>query len=154
MDRICTAYSIDGWYIQFPQEWKMSLDKTVQPPQVIFDVEEAPVTIYISTWTFQRPETGEQADKETVSSLFLQAFHQRGIEILGCCAEYCPDGFVSHVGKSVTEDGYTMVSCAVCTDGRAVTFYFVFDEGTDIGKYLKYVKLVEREQAPPRNSDP
>ncbi len=29
-----TNYNIDGWNITLPQEWKMSPDKEVQPPQL------------------------------------------------------------------------------------------------------------------------
>ena len=67
-DTTFTSYNIDDWYIQFPQEWKMSLDKETQPPQVVFDVSEEPVTIYLSTWNFQKPETKELATAETILS--------------------------------------------------------------------------------------
>lgn len=47
MDRAYTGYNIDGWYIQLPQEWKMTVDK--ESGQIIFDDEET-VNIYISTF--------------------------------------------------------------------------------------------------------
>ena len=72
---------MDGWYVRFPQEWKFSLDKNQQPIQIIFEAGEA-VTIYISTWNWGNAETGELADAETISSFFLQAFAQRGVERL------------------------------------------------------------------------
>lgn len=65
-----TNYDIDGWYVSLPQNWQMSLDKEQQPPQIIFEVPEEPVTIYISTWDFQRPETGELAGRKIWLLLF------------------------------------------------------------------------------------
>ena len=138
-----TNYDIDGWHIQFPQEWKFSLDKDQQPPQIIFDVEEEPVTIYISTWNWIRPETEEVPDVETVSSFFLHAFTQQGIEKVENFSQYYPEGFTTHVGKSMTEDGDNMISCAICTKGGALTVYFNFEQGVDIENYLKYIKNIE-----------
>ena len=47
-DKIYSSYNIDGWYIQLPQEWKMTLDK--ENEQVIFDVDNEAGNIYISTF--------------------------------------------------------------------------------------------------------
>ncbi len=144
MDTTYTNYNMDGWYVRFPQEWKFSLDKNQQPIQIIFEAGEA-VTIYISTWNWGNAETGELADAETISSFFLQAFAQRGVERLEDFSGYYPEGFTVCAGKSITEDGYSMISCAICTEGCALTAYFVFEQGVEIETYIKYIKTIERE---------
>lgn len=139
-----TSYNIDGWYIQFPQEWKMSLDQEQNPPQVIFEAEEESVIIYISTWNFNRPETGEIASVETVASIFIQAFEQKGIIWQEDFSKYYPKNFLTYVGKSIS-DKELMIYSVICTEGKAFSFYIACDEGVDYEKYLKYIKSVEQD---------
>lgn len=139
-----TSYNIDGWYIQLPQEWKMSLDKEQNPPQVIFEAEEGSVILYISTWNFDRPETGEIASVETVASFFIQAFEQKGIERQENFSQYYPEKFDTYVGKSIN-DGEIMIYCVICAEGRALTYYIACDEDVDYQEYLKYIKFVEQD---------
>lgn len=121
------------------------MDKNQQPMQIIFEAGEA-ATLYISTWNWENPETGELADEETVSSFFLQAFRQQGVETLEDFSEYYPKGFSVCMGKSITEDGYLMISCAVCATGCALTVYFVFEQGAETGTYIKYIQSIGREE--------
>ena len=78
MEQACADYCIDGWHLPFPQEWSLSWDKKVQPPQLIFEVPGEPVTINVSTWNFRRPETGEVPSAEAVCVLMEQAIVQQG----------------------------------------------------------------------------
>lgn len=139
-----TNYDIDGWYVSLPQNWQMSLDKEQQPPQIIFEVPEEPVTIYISTWDFQRPETGELAGREILASFVLRTFEMRNIARLTGYDEYYPQGFDVYMGKSMTADNYLMISCFLCTEGSMFSFYIVCGEGVDFEKYLQYLKMIER----------
>ena len=145
MDPVYTTYEMDGWRLPFPQDWKFSLDKEQRPPQVIFDIENA-ATLYISTWNWSKPETGEIAPVETVESFFLQAFEQQGIERRADFAAYYPEGFIVCEGKSITGDGYRMISFAVCADGCAISLYFVFEPEAEIVDCLQYIKGIERER--------
>ncbi len=146
VDRIYTIYNIDGWLVQFPREWKMSLDREPQPPLVIFDVEEEPVTVYITTWGFERPETGEIPDADTVASFILHAFDKQGLKREEGFSEYYPEGFDTYIGRGVTAEGYTMISCALCMEGRALVCNVVCDESVDFEKYLRYIRSVKRDQ--------
>lgn len=139
MDVTYTNYDIDGWNIQFPQEWKVSLDKDDEPIQVIFDVAEESVTIYISTWNFTNPNTGELADAEAVLFIILQAFKQQGAETLEGFSEYYPEGFTTCMGKSATN----MIFCGICTEGGALTVYFDCEQGGDFKKYFRYLKNIK-----------
>ncbi len=142
MDTDCTNYEIDGWHVQFPQAWKFSMDKNQQPVQIMFDVEEEPVTVYLSTWHWQNKQTGEVADTETVLSFFLQAFAQQGLEKVEEYCRYYPHGFTTCMGRRMTEDGYLMLSAAICTTGSALTVYFVYEEGVEIEKYLTCLRTI------------
>ena len=105
MDKIYSSYNIDGWYIQLPQEWKMTLDK--ENEQVIFDVDNEAVNIYISTFNFEKTETGEKANIEAVASFALQAFKLQGAEEYEIFSKYYPEGFATYTSKSITTDKYT-----------------------------------------------
>lgn len=134
-----TSYNINGWSITLPQKWKMSLDEEVQPPQLIFD-DEGRVNVYISTWSFQRPETGETADAKTIVSIFLQGFSGQGLKTSESFTEYYPAGFETLEGSGATADGYFMRAFVICTEGRALSYYVVGDEGADFEEYVKYIK--------------
>ena len=140
MDRAYTGYNIDGWYIQLPQEWKMTVDK--ESGQIIFDDEET-VNIYISTFNFVRPETGEIASAETVSSIVLQALNLQGAEECKHFSKYYPEGFLAHIYKSITTDGYIMIACIVCTEGHSFSFYVVGDEDINFENYIQHYNSVE-----------
>ena len=134
------GYNIDNWFIQFPQEWKMSLDKETN--QVIFDADK--ICVYVSTMNFERPETDEIASVETVSSFVLQAFDQQGVRVDDSFSNYYPKGFVTYAGTRTTEDGYDMIAFAICTTGCVLMVYIVGDTGTDFEKYTQYIKRIER----------
>lgn len=142
MGKVYTSYNIDGWYIQLPQEWKMTVDK--ESGQIIFDDEET-VNIYISTFNFVRPATGEIASVETVSSIVLQAFNLQEAEECRHFSKYYPEGFLTHIYKSITTDGYTMIACIVCTEGHSFSFYVVGDEDINFEKYIQHINSVERD---------
>lgn len=142
MEANLASYHIDGWLVQFPQEWKCSLDQDQSPPQIIFEAEGA-VTVYLSAWNWSNPKTGERPDRETVLMFFLQAFAQQGVERTDDFLTYCPAGFSACVGKSVTTDGYLMISFAFCAEGCALTVYFVYEEETELEQYLLYLKRIE-----------
>ena len=135
MEQACADYCIDGWHLPFPQEWSLSWDKKVQPPQLIFEVTGEPVTIYVSTWNFRRPETGEVPSAEAMCVLMEQAI--------------VPPGLAACMGRSATSDGCEMTSCFLCADGCAISVYFVCGQGVDCGRYLPCLKRVRREEAPP-----
>ena len=97
MDKIYSSYNIDGWYIQLPQEWKMTLDK--ENEQVIFDVDNEAVNIYISTFNFEKTETGEKANIEAVASFALQAFKLQGAEEYEIFSKYYPEGFATYTSN-------------------------------------------------------
>ena len=137
---IMTSYNIDNWIIQFPQEWKMSLDK--ETGQVIFDVDEGAVNIYVSTMNFKRPETGEIASVEIVSSFVLQAFEQQGVQEYDGFSKYYPKDYVTYAGRRITEDGFEMTACAICTVGCVIMIYVVGDKGIDFEKYIQYIQLI------------
>jgi len=136
-------YNIDGWSITLPQDWKMSLDEEVQPPQLIF-YTDGPVNVYISTWGFTRPETGETADTKTIFSFFARGFAGEGIQKSESFSEYYPEGFETCEGKGLTSDGCVIHSFAVCAQGHALSYYVVGDEGADFEEYIKYVKTVSQ----------
>ncbi len=142
-DKIYSSYNIDGWYIQLPQEWKMTLDK--ENEQVIFDVDNEAVNIYISTFNFEKTETGEKANIEAVASFALQAFKLQGAEEYEIFSKYYPEGFATYTSKSITTDKYTMIACIVCTEGHAFAFYVVGDENIDFEKYIQHINSVERD---------
>ena len=137
-----TSYNFDGWYIQLPQKWKMTVDK--ESGQVIFDDGEA-VNIYISTFNFTRPETGEKASAETVSSIVLQAFNLQEAEECKHFSKYYPKSFLTHICKSITTVGYTMIACIVCTKGHSFSFYVVGDEDINFEKYIQHINSIERD---------
>lgn len=92
MESPCADYRIDGWCLPFPREWPLSLDREAQPPQLIFEVTGEPVTIYVSTWNFRRPETGEVPSAEAVCSLVEQAIVQQGGAAAGGLSGLPPSG--------------------------------------------------------------
>lgn len=145
-------YHIDGWRFSFPRAWPMSLDEGQRPPQLIFEVPEEPVTVYVSVWNFRRPGTGEAADAETVRSLMAQALDQQGGRVLEGVEDCCPPGLLLCVGQSDTTDGYEMTSCFLCAEGGALSVYFVCGEGADVERYLPCLKRVGR--APSRSGPP
>ena len=145
MDQAYTDYRVDGWHLRFPYAWRVSLDEEQHPPQIIFDVEEEPVTVYVSSWHFRRAKTGEAAGAETVRSLMLRALVQQGGRRLEGFSDCCPDGFATGLGQSRTSDGCEMTACFVCAEGCALSLCIVCGEGADFKKYLPYLKLVERE---------
>ncbi len=148
MEQACADYCIDGWHLPFPQEWSLSWDKKVQPPQLIFEVTGEPVTIYVSTWNFRRPETGEVPSAEAMCVLMEQAIVQQGGR-LESYQDCLPPGLAACMGRSATSDGCEMTSCFLCADGCAISVYFVCGQGVDCGRYLPCLKRVRREEAPP-----
>ena len=121
----------------------MTLDK--ENEQVIFDVDNEAVNIYISTFNFEKTETGEKANIEAVASFALQAFKLQGAEEYEIFSKYYPEGFATYTSKSITTDKYTMIACIVCTEGHAFAFYVVGDENIDFEKYIQHINSVERD---------
>ncbi|MCI8801841.1 MAG: hypothetical protein HFG01_00670 [Oscillibacter sp.] len=144
MNTMDTCYDFDGWLIRLPQTWKMSLDEKAQPPQAIFESDGASITMYISTWRFQRPETGEPAGAEDVLSIALQAFAQKGLSPLDGFSAYGPEGFLTCMGKGLTDDGCLILACFICAVGAALSVYIVCDNDADFEKCLPYIRSVER----------
>lgn len=139
------GYRIDGWLLPLPREWPLTIDREAQPPQYIFEVPQAPVTVYVSTWSLSRPETGEVPDAETVRALMAQALTQQGARLLEGCRDCLPPGLAACLGRSTTTDGCEMTSCFLCAEGCAVSVYFVCGQGADCGRYLPLLREIRRE---------
>lgn len=133
-------YNIENWQVQFPSEWDFSVDEESNPPQFVFDSDE--VTVYVSIWNL-RNSRGEFPDKNTVFSLFEQGFLQRGQQITDEFSAFYPENFLICASKGVTNDGYEMISFAVCDEGTAASVYFVFETGADKQKYLCFLRYVD-----------
>lgn len=142
-------YHIDGWHLRLPQAWSLSTDEEQRPPQLIFQAEGEPVTLYVSAWSFYRPDTGEAAPAETVRSLMEQALAHEGARPLMGCEDCCPPGYLLCAGRSTTTDGCEMTSCFLCAEGRTLSVCIACGAGADCGRYLPLLRGIRREGPAP-----